>query len=75
MDTHGLGLSDCLLIKYTILFGWTDMKPKAKLITGDILKVAKRLGQVDCVVTSPPYYKQRDYGHAKQLGQERTLQG
>jgi len=51
------------------------MKPKAKLITGDILKVADRLGPIDCVVTSPPYYKQRDYGHVNQLGRERTLQG
>jgi site-specific DNA-methyltransferase (adenine-specific) len=45
-----------------------------KIITGDILKVTNQLKQVDCVVTSPPYYKQRNYGHADQLGQERTLQ-
>ncbi len=45
-----------------------------KIITGDILKVGKKLEQVDCVVTSPPYYKQRDYGHPDQLGQERTVQ-
>jgi len=45
-----------------------------KIITGDILKVAKRIERVDCVVTSPPYYMQRDYGHPDQLGRERTVQ-
>ncbi len=44
-----------------------------KIITGDILKVAKKISKVDCVVTSPPYYRQRDYGHPDQLGQERTV--
>lgn len=47
---------------------------KSKLITGDILKVVHKLPQVDCVVTSPPYYRLRDYGHADQLGQEKTVQ-
>jgi len=28
----------------------------------------------DCVVTSPPYYWQRDYGVSGQIGQERTIQ-
>lgn len=27
---------------------------------------------VDCVVTSPPYYEQRDYGHPDQIGLEET---
>jgi site-specific DNA-methyltransferase (cytosine-N4-specific) len=27
---------------------------------------------IDCVVTSPPYWGLRDYGHADQLGLERT---
>lgn len=44
-----------------------------KIITGDILKVAGKLDTVDCVVTSPPYYMQRDYGHVDQLGREGTL--
>ena len=29
---------------------------------------------VHCVVTSPPYYNQRDYGHAGQIGLEKTPQ-
>ena len=27
---------------------------------------------VDVIVTSPPYWRQRDYGHADQIGQEKT---
>jgi site-specific DNA-methyltransferase (cytosine-N4-specific) len=29
-------------------------------------------GSVDCIVTSPPYFGLRDYGHAEQLGAEAT---
>ena len=29
---------------------------------------------VDCIVTSPPYWKKRDYGHPAQLGQENSPQ-
>lgn len=29
-------------------------------------------GSVDCAVTSPPYYEQRDYGHEDQIGLEKT---
>jgi DNA modification methylase len=29
-------------------------------------------GSVDLVVTSPPYWQRRNYGHPEQLGQERT---
>ena len=29
---------------------------------------------VDCIVTSPPYWKKRDYGHPAQLGQESSPQ-
>lgn len=31
-----------------------------------------REGSVDCVVTSPPYFGQRDYGVSGQIGQEKT---
>lgn len=44
-----------------------------KIITGDIREVALKLEHVDCIVTSPPYYNQRDYHHEKQLGQEASL--
>lgn len=41
---------------------------------GDALEVARTLasGSVDCIVTSPPYYGLRDYGHEGQYGLEET---
>ena len=47
--------------------GWT-------LHTGDCREFLPTLdeGSVQCVVTSPPYWGLRDYGHGNQLGQERT---
>jgi len=41
---------------------------------GDNLAVLKTLPDcsVHCCVTSPPYYNLRDYGHAGQIGMERT---
>lgn len=38
----------------------------------DILKMLKR-DSVDCVVTSPPYWALRDYGHGGQIGLEPTF--
>jgi DNA modification methylase len=42
------------------------------VLHGDALEVLKQLPSdaVDCTVTSPPYYRQRDYPDKKQLGQE-----
>jgi DNA modification methylase len=42
---------------------------------GDALEVARTLptGSVNCIVTSPPYYHQRDYGDPAQYGQEATV--
>jgi len=39
---------------------------------GDVNKALHLLpeGIVDCVITSPPYWKQRDYRHPHQIGQE-----
>lgn len=46
------------------------------LLHGDTKKVLKSLSSnsVDCVVTSPPYYGQRDYGVPEQIGLEKTPQ-
>ncbi|MCA1624017.1 MAG: site-specific DNA-methyltransferase, partial [Acidobacteria bacterium] len=43
-----------------------------KIIRGDALKILKKLPDesVDCVVTSPPYYRLRDYGVPGQIGLE-----
>lgn len=45
------------------------------LLCGDSLTELRKLpaGSVHCVVTSPPYYKLRDYGVAGQIGQEQTV--
>jgi DNA modification methylase len=46
------------------------------LIKGDAAKILKSLpdGVVDCVVTSPPYYWQRDYRVRGQIGHEETVE-
>jgi DNA modification methylase len=43
---------------------------------GDVKRTLTTLpeGIVDCVVTSPPYWRQRDYRHSEQIGQEITYQ-
>ena len=42
---------------------------------GNALDIASHLpiDSTDCVITSPPYYKLRDYGHDRQLGSESTV--
>jgi DNA modification methylase len=41
---------------------------------GEALRVLRRIpdGTFHCCVSSPPYWRQRDYGHPKQLGLEAT---
>lgn len=58
-------------MKETILSRWTD-----SIIEGD---ANDRLAQfpddsIDCIVTSPPYYQQRDYSTAIQIGNEPTAE-
>jgi DNA modification methylase len=47
-----------------------------QILEGDALDILKQLPSnfVDCVITSPPYYKLRNYGVAGQLGQESTIE-
>jgi len=42
---------------------------------GDAIEVAKKMptGLVDTIVTSPPYFQQRDYDSDLQIGRERTV--
>ncbi len=49
--------------------------PRNTILTGDALTRLRELssGSVDCVVTSPPYFGLRDYGHDDQLGLESTV--
>lgn len=45
-----------------------------KILEGDCLNVLKTLpsNYIDCVITSPPYWRLRDYNHKNQLGLEET---
>ena len=49
---------------------WTN-----RIICGDACEVLRQLpgDSIDCVVTSPPYWRLRDYGVAGQLGLESTF--
>lgn len=48
------------------------MSPSAAIITGHAREALAWLepGSAHAIVTSPPYWRQRDYGHPDQLGQE-----
>jgi DNA modification methylase len=49
--------------------------PRNTVLTGDAREVLAGLlpGSVDCCVTSPPYYRLRNYGAAGQLGRESSV--
>lgn len=46
-----------------------------RLLVGDAFERLKEMphGSVDCIVTSPPYFRQRDYDRLGQIGQEENL--
>jgi DNA modification methylase len=50
--------------------------PRNRLLTGDVLDHLARVpdGSVDMVLTSPPYFRLRDYQVSGQLGLEATVQ-
>ena len=48
------------------------LKPFVKTFLGNARSVPLNGGEADIVVTSPPYWRKRDYGVADQIGQERT---
>ena len=51
------------------------MSDHAKILNGDAIEMLRTLSDesVDCVVTSPPYWGLRDYGHEGQIGLETTF--
>jgi site-specific DNA-methyltransferase (adenine-specific) len=51
--------------------------PRNQILIGDAAARLRELPaeSVDCVITSPPYFGQRDYGHAAQLGAEPNVDG
>jgi site-specific DNA-methyltransferase (adenine-specific) len=48
--------------------------PRNTILIGDVRALLAELpaSSVDTVITSPPYFGVRDYGHEQQLGQSRT---
>jgi DNA modification methylase len=48
---------------------------KCRLICGDVIKTIKKIpdNSVHCVVTSPPYFGLRNYGHEDQVGSEKKV--
>ncbi|MEQ3551777.1 site-specific DNA-methyltransferase [Pseudonocardia nematodicida] len=50
--------------------------PRRQILIGDARSQLQRLpgDSIDCVVTSPPYFGLRDYGHPEQLGSEPDIQ-
>jgi site-specific DNA-methyltransferase (adenine-specific) len=50
--------------------------PRNQILPGDARQRLSELlaESVDCVITSPPYFRLRDYGAPKQLGQERAVE-
>ncbi len=53
-----------------------EWKERYELISGEAQSSLSKLpdGYVDNIVTSVPYFRQRDYGHNKQIGIEETVQ-
>jgi DNA modification methylase len=51
--------------------------PRNTILLGDARERLRDLpiASVDCIITSPPYFAVRDYGHRDQLGHERDLEG
>jgi len=49
--------------------------PRGVILPGDARSVVADLlpESVDCVISSPPYYRLRDYGQAGQIGLEKTI--
>lgn len=52
-------------------------KHRYRILIGDVRESLNRLepNAADCIVTSPPYFWQRDYGVDGQIGHEATIEG
>jgi DNA modification methylase len=65
------------LADYALADGVAKAGPSWALYKGDVRHVLPLFpeGHFNCVVTSPPYYWQRDYEEDDQIGLERTIDG
>lgn len=59
------------------LSGMTSSGAGWRILNGDVRAALDRIKaeSIDCVVTSPPYYWQRDYEIEGQIGHEQTIEG
>jgi DNA modification methylase len=71
MSLH-LGPSEAHAADLTWFESTSSEVPRALVLSGDARYVPLSDGSVDLVVTSPPYWKKRDYGLAGQIGQEES---
>src|ERR1700683_2894018 len=75
---HAAGIPFRSLIAHRTAIGllpyWQTRDSSITLYCGNAVEVLRRLParSVHCVVTSPPYWGFRDYGHEDQLGSEST---
>jgi site-specific DNA-methyltransferase (adenine-specific) len=53
----------------------TNDPPRNTILVGDVRERLAELpdNSINCIITSPPYFALRDYGHAGQLGAEPTV--
>lgn len=56
------------------LSDWDDglLDPQLTFTAGDARRTGLPDNSIDLIVTSPPYWNKRDYGHPAQIGQEAT---
>lgn len=75
-DTKPLRSRNLSAVSVSSLGDWeSDLAPAtAKVVIGDARETGLADSSVDVVVTSPPYWQKRDYGHEDQIGQEPTPQ-
>ena len=52
--------------------GWASTQPEYRFVGGDCRKIPLTNESVDLIVTSPPYWRKRDYGIKGQIGWEET---
>src|SRR5580692_8830439 len=72
---HGDGLSSSLAI--ALSNSRTYPTPVFRLLQGDARKLITSMPQVHCIVTSPPFFRQRIHGDnpAEEIGQNKEVDG
>lgn len=76
-DRAAKGEANLGLVSVSGLDSWAAKlpTPSTRVVTGDARETGLDANSVDLVVTSPPYWQKRDYGHPDQIGLESTPEG